>query len=111
MEDDEDVAPEDVVEDIIPPDKTIRNPFTQVSVFRDPNDPETQGGPVTGAVALGGAAEEGGENPWIYYAFAFQGTDSTTNDLLDAAGTTFHAGMGLETVPKLRNGVFLGRFR
>lgn len=110
MENNTDVAPEDVVEDIIPPDKTIRNPFTQVSVFRDPNDPETQGGPVTGAVALGGDAEEGEANPWIYYAFAFQGTDSTTANLA-GDDTSFHAGMGLDTVPKLRNGVFLGRFR
>jgi len=114
MNNQDDQAPEDCVEDIIPPDKSIRNPFTQVSVFRAPNDPETQGGPITGAVALGGAAEDAGDaggNPWIYYAFAFQGTDSTTNDLTDATGTTFHAGMGITDVPQLRNGVFLGRFR
>jgi prepilin-type N-terminal cleavage/methylation domain-containing protein len=113
MNNQDDQAPEDCVEDVIPPDKSIRNPFTQVSVFRAPNDPETQGGPITGAVALGGAAEDAGEaggNPWIYYAFAFQGTDSTTAQLI-GDDTTFHAGMGLDTIPKLRNGVFLGRFR
>ncbi len=113
MDNRENEAPEDCVESIIPPDKTIRNPFTQVSVFRAPNDPEGQGGPITGAVALGGAAEDlgdGGGNPWIYYAFAFQGTDSTTAQLI-GDDTTFHAGMGLDTIPKLRNGVFLGRFR
>lgn len=110
-----DVAPEDCVEDIIPPDKTVRNPFTEVNVFRDPNDPDTQGGAITGAVALGGAAEAvagggGGGNPWIYYAFGFQGTDSTTNTLT-GVDTTFHAGMRIDTVAGLRNGVFLGRFR
>ena len=108
-----DVPPEDCVEDIIPPDKTVRNPFTEVNVFRDPNDPVTQGGAITGAVALGGAAEAvgaGGGNPWIYYAFGFQGTDSTTANLV-GDDTTFHAGMRLDSIAGLRNGVFLGRFR
>lgn len=107
--------PEDTVEEIIPPDKVIRNPFTEVSVFRSPNDPATQGGAVTGAIALGGAAEAvagGGAaaNPWIYYAFGFQGTDSTTNNLV-GDDTTFHAGIRLDSIAGLRNGIFLGRFR
>ncbi len=106
-----DTIPEDCVEDIIPPDKVIRNPFTEVSVFRDPNSPVLQAGPVTGAIALGGAAETvAAGNPWIYYAFAFQGTDSTTANLL-GDDTSFHAGLGLDTIAKLRNGIFLGRFR
>lgn len=109
-------APEDTVEEIIPPDKVIRNPFTEVSVFRVPNDPSdpSNNGPVTGAIAIGGKAEGAGggaTNPWIYYAFAFQGTDSTEQDLTDPNGDTYHSGMGLDTIAKLRNGIFLGRFR
>lgn len=100
--------PEDTVEDIVPPDKVIRNPFTEVNVFRDPNDPVTQARVINGAIALGGAVEATGD--WVYYAFAFQGTDSTEyNDL--KGDDTFHAGMGLNTIPQLRNGVFMGRFR
>ncbi len=98
--------PEDVVEDIVPPDKVIRNPFNDVSVFRIPNDPVTQGRVVTGALALGVRAE--GNTGFYYFAFAFQGTDNTSTGLTDE--NTFHAGMGVDTLPRLRNGVFLGRF-
>jgi prepilin-type N-terminal cleavage/methylation domain-containing protein len=102
--------PEDCVEDVVPPDKVIRNPFTEVNVFRSPNDPETQGTVVTGALALGGATEGTGVDVWTYYAFAFQGTDNTGTTLQDPV-LTFHAGMGLNTIQALRNGIFLGRFR
>jgi prepilin-type N-terminal cleavage/methylation domain-containing protein len=105
-------SPEDTVEDIIPPDKVIRNPFTEVSVFRPPNDPVQQNGTVVGALALGCAPEtdQAGGNPWIYYGFAFQGTDSTLADLALERGT-FHAGMSLFDLAGIRNGIFLGRFR
>ena len=108
-----DQAPLDTVEDVIPPDKTIINPFTAENVFRAANDPVTQGEGVTGAIAFGGVARSmgrGGTTPWIYFAFAFQGTQSTTINLAKD-DTTFHEGMGLNSISKLRNGVFLGRYQ
>jgi prepilin-type N-terminal cleavage/methylation domain-containing protein len=101
-----DQAPEDVVEDIVPPDKVIRNPFNDVSVFRDPNYPINH--VVAGALALGGAAD--GTTGFYYFAFAFQGTDNTQFGNNFADENTFHAGMGTDTLPRLRNGVFVGRF-
>lgn len=104
--------PEDTVEDIVPPDKTIRNPFTEVNVFRSPNLP-IENRPVTGAIACGAAFESEGD--WLYFALAFQGTDSTTAPAENIASgeeeTTFHAGMGLGNIGKLRNAVFMGRYR
>ncbi|RZB36056.1 MAG: hypothetical protein SRB2_02561 [Desulfobacteraceae bacterium Eth-SRB2] len=111
-----DAPPEDCIEEIVPPDKVIRNPFNQVNVFRLSNDPNdaTNQGVVNGAIAFGGreeTPEAGDQNPWIYFAFAFQGTDSKTFDLPDSTGDTYHGGMGLNEIAKLRNGIFAGRFR
>lgn len=103
-----DQAPEFCVEDIIPPDKVICNPYNDVSVFRAPNDPVAQGQAVLGAIAFGGALEA--EGSWVYYAFAFQGNFNTTINLA-GDDTTFNNGMGLDTIPKLRNGILVGRFR
>lgn len=106
----EDSPPEDTVEDIIPPDKAIRNPFTEVNVFRRPNLPDL--GVVAGALALGCYAE----GSWVYFGFAFQSTDNTAgglalNGLAGAAeDAVFHAGMGVSDPARLRNGIFLGRF-
>jgi prepilin-type N-terminal cleavage/methylation domain-containing protein len=106
----QDIAPEDVVEDIIPPEKAIRNPFTEVNVFRTPNFP-TGTNVVAGALALGCFGEGAAGGNWVYFGFAFQGTDNTTNGLnAGAEDTTFHAGMGLYSLPTIRNGVFMGRF-
>jgi prepilin-type N-terminal cleavage/methylation domain-containing protein len=101
-----DQPPEDVVEDVVPPDKVIRNPFNEVSIFRIPNDPVSQNRVVTGALALG--SQPDGTTGFYYFAFAFQGTDNTATNLTDE--NTFHAGMGVDTIQRLRNGVFLGRF-
>lgn len=112
----ENIAPEDAVQDIVPPDKIFRNPFNGINVFSSPNDPAAQDHPVTGAVAAGGFGEPntgttaGG---WAYYALCFQGTDSKsillTGDTADEP--TFHAGQKLDTYEGLRNGIFLGRSR
>ena len=101
--------PEDTVEDIIPPEKAIKNPFNGVNVFRTPNDPVTQGRPVTGAVALGFQQEAAAAGAFYYFAFAFQGTDSTTVGGGDI--TDFHAGSGLATIPALKNGELFARIR
>lgn len=102
-----DQPPEDCVEDVVPPDKVIRNPFTEVSVFREPNFP-TDAEPITGAIALGGFGETAVGN-FVYYAFCFQGTDNTIGALGD--GNSFHAGSDINTLAGLRNGLFLARVR
>jgi prepilin-type N-terminal cleavage/methylation domain-containing protein len=107
-------VPEDVVEDIVPPDKVIRNPFTEVSVFRPTNFPQGNVA-ITGALAFGGVVEAAAVGSFSYYAITFQGTDSTTATAAPGGGnnltTDFHAGMGLDTIARIRNAVFVGRFR
>ena len=98
-------APEDTVEDVTPPDKTIRNPFNGISVYELPNFPTNA--PVTGAIACGVVVELSGG--WHYYAFVFQGTDSTSITL--AQTDAFHAGQHSQTLPGLRNGIFFARLR
>ncbi len=105
-------TPEDTVEDLVPPDRVIRNPFTEVSIFRNPNDPDTQGRAISGAVACGAAEEATGG--WLYFGLAFQGSDSTEADLSteeNAQDGLFHAGMGISDIGRLRNAVFMGRYR
>lgn len=97
---------EDVVMDIIPPEKIPTNPFNGVNAFSIGNYPGTA--PITGSLACGMAAEAavGG---FYYFGLVFQGTDSTTSTLNTA--TSFHAGMHDRQVQGLRNGVFLARAR
>lgn len=97
----------EVVENLVPPDKIPRNPFNGVSVFESPNYPTAN--PITGAMACSGHGESTGG--WIYFAFLWQGTDSTTTTAgPDAPTTTFFAGQD-STLEGLRNGVFLARAR
>jgi hypothetical protein len=108
-----DTAPDTIVEDAVNQDvihgmPELRNPFNHVNVFRKANFP-ADGTVVPGALAFGCFAEPDGH---LYFAFAFQGTDSTTTDLnAGAESTTFHAGMGLYTTRAIRNSIFLGRFK
>jgi prepilin-type N-terminal cleavage/methylation domain-containing protein len=102
--------PEDSVEHLVPPEKNITNPFNGTSVFRQPNDPDTIGGPVTGALALGFAREPVPDGGFYYFAFAYQGTDSTTT-ALNADDTTFYAGSGLTQIDSLKNGILFARIR
>lgn len=111
-------APEASVEDVIPPEKIPRNPFNNVSVFSTSNNPQTTGVVVTGAVSCAGYIEEitGGDgdeehsgDTWHYYAFLFQGTDSTSNQISSASA--YFAGMDPNTINGLRNGIFFARVR
>ena len=102
--------PEDTVEDITPPDKIPRNPFNGVSVYELPNFPDSQGNPVTGAIGCG-VFLESATTGWHYYAFVYQGTDSTTFTLGPNDMTALHAGMESRTLEGLRNGIFLARLR
>jgi len=105
-----DTAPETTVEGIIPPEKTIRNPFNEVNVFMSPNDPMTAGVAIPGAIACGTVAENAGTvDEWHYYAFNFQGTDSINNDV--NAKESFYAGHNPSTLEGLRNGIFFARVR
>ena len=109
--------PEDTVEHIIPPEKVVKNPFNGSNVFRAPNDPPNKpggAGPVTGAIALGFLQEPVAVGGYYYFAFAYQGTDSTAFTLPTSAATdvtTFHAGSGLATIPALKNGELFARIR
>jgi transposase len=104
-----DSAPDTVVEDqAVQSGRALPNPFNHVIVFREPNRPGG-GAVVPGALAFGCFAESDGH---LYFAFAFQGTGSSTTDLSAAAEeTTFHAGMGLFTSGAIRMSVFAGRFK
>ncbi len=95
--------PEACVEEIVPPEKHPRNPFNGASYFRDANDPVKSGGPIPGALAALGQPD----GNFRYYAFLFQGTDSTSFDATSAAA--FHAGQAPDTLEGLRNGVFFAR--
>ncbi len=101
-----DAKPECGVEEIIPPEKLPRNPFNGASVFVVANDPLDQNMVVPGALAFG-AAEDPINNDFAYFAFVFQGTDSTATNLNNAS--SFHAGLHDRTYAGLRNGVFCAR--
>jgi len=110
MDGDANVAPEDCVQDIIPSEKAITNPFTKVNVFKQVNYPS--GTPIPGALALGAAREAGTENSTglTYFAFVFQGKDSEIG-ATDVTTSDFYAGMDVVGgIPGLRNGIFVGRF-
>jgi len=107
-----DTVPETVVEGVIPPEKVLRNPFNEVNVFQSSNDPSAN--PVVGAIACAGIAEtDASSNTWHYYAFLFQGTDSTGYAIDPAAGdgTSFYAGQASNSIAGMRNGIFMARLR
>jgi prepilin-type N-terminal cleavage/methylation domain-containing protein len=91
------ITPEASVEDIMPVETVLRNPFNGVNVFLDPNLPGASA-PVPGALALARRAEDNKN----YYAFLFQGTENTAN-------TDFHAGQATGSIEGLRNGIFMAR--
>lgn len=104
-------APENCVENIIPKDRSILNPFNKISVFNAENFPISKSdggnGPVPGAIAFGGFREK--QEGWTYFAFVFQGTNNT-NIKLDE-NDTFLPGMSLQKMEGLHNGIFAARIR
>lgn len=70
-----DAPPESVVEDIVPGEKAIKNPFSGNNIFRAGNDPLYGKQPIPGAIAFASVL---GPNGSISYGFCFQGRDSTT---------------------------------
>ena len=96
-------APETTVAGIVPPEKHPRNPFNGASYFVSANDATSN--VIPGALAFVCNYES---NPTAhYFAFLFQGTDSTTTTIIGST-TTFHAGQD-STMPGLRNGIFFSR--
>jgi prepilin-type N-terminal cleavage/methylation domain-containing protein len=105
-----DAVPEDVVEQMVPPEKSMVNPFNGTNIFRQTNDPVSNGNtPVTGAVALGYLQTAAAQGQFYYFAFGFIGTDNTTAEL--TANTTFHGGQDLTTIQGLKNGPFMAQVR
>jgi type II secretory pathway pseudopilin PulG len=107
--------PETTVEDIIPPENPILNPFTQKSIFNSANFPvektvaktEEETWAIPGAIAFGGFREN--EGGWVNFAFVFQGEQNTGIEL--DGQNTFLSGMNLQTIQGLRAGVFVARIR
>ena len=103
--------PQATVNDIVPPEKHPRNPFSGPSVFSTANNPGIQGNPVPGAIYCGSINETTG---YQYYAFLFQGTDSTEFYLV-AGERLFHGGQdnlnGSLELEEFRNGIFFARAR
>lgn len=96
--------PETNVAGILPPEKTLRNPFNGASVLASSNNPVTSAGVVPGSLFLGIAVDGSS----LYYAFIWQGTDSTTTNIFN--NNTFYAGqISAFSLPGLRNGVFFAR--
>ena len=67
--------PESVIEDIVPGEKIIVNPFSSKNIFRSDNDPLYINRPIPGAIAFGSVI---GPDRTLSYGFCFQGQDSTT---------------------------------
>jgi len=105
-----DQAPENAVQKIIEPAKVLRNPFNGADVFnRFANYPSTE--IIPGAIACVVAPDSSTGGDFDYYAFIFQGTDSTLFDA-DPGSADFHGGMtagGL--LPGARQGVFFTKVR
>ncbi|MFH0811398.1 MAG: type II secretion system protein [Pseudomonadota bacterium] len=102
------LAPEITVAGIVTPEKHPRNPFNGASYFTQGNDPGA-GSLTPGAIACCQIDEGGAGGNWHYFAFLFQGTDSTTTGL--AVTTTYYAGQDPTILAGLRNGMFLVRSR
>ncbi len=91
------------VEDMVPPEKTPRNPFNGASYWLAVNDPSSAGGGAgyqheAGAIACA----YGQDGSWNYFALLFQGTEATN-------ASEFHAGQDYQNLEGLRNGIFVAR--
>lgn len=103
------IAPETTVAGIITPEKHPRNPFSGASYFTSGNDVGGAGTVIPGAIACCNLDEGAGGGNYHYFAFLWQGTDSTTTGI--GLTTTYYAGQDPTTTGGLRNGVFFARAR
>lgn len=100
-------APEASVQDLMPQDKVMRNPFNGADVFGAANDPYdgSPAGAIPGAIAFASQLD----GIYNYYSLLFQGNDNTVYS--STSDASFHAGMGPTTIGGIRNGVFVARVR
>lgn len=99
-------APETVIEDMIPTEKEIKNPFSKKNIFRVANDPLHLKRPVPGALAFAGVLGPDGS---VAYGFCFQGRDSTT--LQWDKASTFHDGQNLLSLEGISHCTTFAQYR
>ncbi len=87
--------PNTTVQDIMPQNKVLLNPFSGISIFQNANNPASVGSPVTGALACANMPQGTAD----YYALIFQGTDSVNISGAD----TFYAGQDKYSDPASNN--------
>ncbi len=100
------VPPEDVVEEMIPGERMLRNPFTGEVVFRPANDPYTVQRPVAGAIAMGGVVDKQG---FTIYGLCFQGADNLSFGL--TTEDSFQDGQNITTLEGIGRCVLVARVR
>ncbi len=96
-------TPEKSVEDMIPPEKMPRNPFSGSAVFHSSNYPASADTPIAGAIACGEAVSGNSQ----YFGLIWQGTGSNVGGCA-TDGAEFYAGQST-SLEGLRNGVFLAQ--
>jgi len=102
----EDAPPESVVEDMIPGERPIKNPFSKKNIFRTDNDPLYRKHPVPGAIAFAGVLGPDGS---VAYGFCFQGRDSTTLSWNNAS--TFHGRQNLLSLQGISHCTTFAQYR
>ena len=98
--------PESVVEDIIPGENPIKNPFTGKNIFRSDNDPLSSKIPVPGAIAFCSVLSP---DRLTSYGFCFQGQDSTT--LGWNKKSTFHGSQNLLSQEGIEHCTLFAQYR
>ncbi len=98
--------PESVVEESIPGEKGIENPFNKENIFRSVNDPLSLDHPVPGAIAFTSVL---GQDGTILYGFCFQGYDSTTIEW--NKDSTFHNQQNLLSPQGIEQCVTFAKYR
>ncbi len=98
--------PESVVEDSIPGERGIKNPFNKENIFRSANDPLFLERPVPGAIAFTSVL---GQDDTILYGFCFQGYDSTTIEW--NKDSTFHNQQNLLSPQGIEQCVTFAKYR
>lgn len=104
-------APKGTAQKFVPVDKIPRNPFNGQSVFSQMNDPLTAqagGVAIPGAIATAFIQETGTTmgDLFYYYAFVFQGTESTGTGFVQA---NLFGDQDATDLIGLRNGIFFAR--
>lgn len=100
------VPPESVVEDIIPGEKVMVNPFTAKNIFRSDNDPIYNKLAVPGAIAFCSVISP---DHTLSFGLCFQGQDSTTVEW--DRESTFHGRQNLLSLQGLEYCTLFAQYR